>query len=92
MSPVTEQSKTSLLQGVVLQELKLSQARAVPAWQSQFALISQTSDLPHPFTSSEVPPNPPSLAVPPDGDSHSLPWSGVPPLGRPHLRVLKEVS
>lgn len=39
---VMKQSETSLLQGVVLEELKLCQARAVPAWQSQFALTGQT--------------------------------------------------
>lgn len=89
---VMKQSKTSLLQGVVLEELKLCQARAVPAWQSQFALTGQTADLPHPFMSSQVPPNPPSPAVPLDGDSHPLPWCGVPRIGRPHLWVLQEVS
>lgn len=49
-------------------------------------------DLPHPFTSSQVPPNPPSPALPLDGDSHPLPWCGVPRIGRPLLRVLQEVS
>lgn len=34
-----------LLWGVVLEELKLCQARAVPAWQSQSALTDHSSDL-----------------------------------------------
>lgn len=89
MSPVMEEDKTSLLQGVVLEELKLCQARAV-TWQSKCALIGQTSHLPHPFMSTQVPPSLP-LAVPPDGHSHPLPRSGC-LCGRPHLWVLKEVS
>lgn len=87
-SPLTEQSKTSLLQGVILGELRLCQARAAPAWESQIVLISQTSDLPHPFTSSQVPPNLPSLVLPPDGDT--LVWVAL--CGIPYMRVLKEVS
>lgn len=69
---------TSLQQEEVLEELKLCHARAVPTWQSQFSITGQTSDLPHPFMSSQVPPTPFSLAVPPDGDGHILPWSRCP--------------
>lgn len=90
-SPVMEQIKTSLFQGVVLEELKLCQTRAVPSWQSQFALIGQTSDLPHPFTSSQVPQTFLLLwcllmvtATP------ALVWGA--PHGRPYLWVPKEVS
>lgn len=43
------------------------------SWQSQFALISQTSDLTHLFASSQIPSNPPSIEVSPDSDSRPLP-------------------
>lgn len=68
---------------------EMVQARAVPTWQSQFALIGQTSEQSHPLTSSQVPPNTPSLAMPSDGDSHHPPWSGVLCVGYPTCRSLK---
>jgi len=82
-----EQSKIFLLQGVVMEDLKLCQARAI-TWQSKSVLISQTSDLPHPFTSTQVPPDPPSLAMSPDSDSHPCPGVGA-LCGRPCSWVLK---